>query len=70
MDISSIDITPIGRIAAFNSDGLTCGDLFSFVGESKLYRVVDIIGDDTIVYAVGDGVLSRNRSHKRRNHDR
>lgn len=57
MDISSIDITPIGRIAAFNSDGLTYGDLFSFVEENKLYRVIDIIGDNTVMcVAYGDAI--------------
>lgn len=55
MDISSIDIAPIGRIAAFDSDGLTYGDLFSFVEENKLYRVIDIIGDNAVMYvAHGD----------------
>lgn len=57
MDISSIDIAPIGRIAAFDSDGLTYGDLFSFVEENKLYRVIDIIGDNTVMYvAHGDEI--------------
>lgn len=57
MDISSIDIAPIGRIAAFNSDGLTYGDLFSFVEENKLYRVIDIIGDNAVMYvAHGDEI--------------
>lgn len=57
MDISSIDITPTGRIAAFDGDGLTYGDLFSFVEENKLYRVIDIIGGNTVMYvAYGDAI--------------
>lgn len=60
MDISSIGVTPIGRIAAFNSDGLTYGDLFSFVEENRLYRVIDIIGDNTVMYVAHGDAIEKN----------
>ena len=60
MDISSIDITPIGRIAAFNGDGLTYGDLFSFVEENKLYRVIDIIDDNAVMYVAHEDAIEKD----------
>ena len=60
MDISSLDIAPIGRIAAFNGDGLTYGDLFSFVEENKLYRVIDIIGDNAVMYVAHEDAIEKD----------
>ena len=60
MDISSLDIAPIGRIAAFNGDGLTYGGLFSFVEENKLYRVIDIIGDNAVMYVAHEDAIEKD----------
>lgn len=52
-----MDIKSISRIVSFDGDDLTYGDVFSFIDDNKLYRVINFINGNAIVYVeFGDAV--------------
>lgn len=51
-----MEIKPVSRTVSFNGDGLTYGDVFSFIGDNKLYRVIDFIDGGIIYVELGDAI--------------